>query len=245
MFMQGTPQQEVAYAATLLRDNAHDWFMAYLRRNQGRYPRDWATMAAALVERFGSRLREKQALANIMVLRQNRRSVRDYAAEFENCVGRLTCLVLMTRAHTYPTAVPSPRQVAVPFYACDAHSRLLSAPWVGHRAASRCRRLQVGLLLSRSAQDRWLPDEVRACRDGSSFRRVLGAQPMLLQKCTNGGKQIHTNAEKNNEEGTSTLLSSPMFAHRGTSACCAPTTQHPVNVTESHDLGKIPDRFTT
>ena len=40
MFMQGAPQQEVAYAATLLRANAHDWFMVYLYKNQGRYPRD-------------------------------------------------------------------------------------------------------------------------------------------------------------------------------------------------------------
>ena len=38
MFMQGTPQQEVAYAATLLRANAHDRFMVYLHKNQGRYP---------------------------------------------------------------------------------------------------------------------------------------------------------------------------------------------------------------
>ena len=89
MFMQGTPQQEVAYAVSLLRGNAHDWFMAYLRQNQGRYPCDWATLSTALIARFGSRLREKQALANIMAMRQNRRSVRDYAAEFENCVGKL------------------------------------------------------------------------------------------------------------------------------------------------------------
>ena len=90
MFMQGTPQQEVAYAATLLRANAHDWFMAYLRKNQGRYPRDWATMSAALVDRFGSRLRDRQALAELMVMRQNRRNVREFAADFENCVGKLT-----------------------------------------------------------------------------------------------------------------------------------------------------------
>ena len=90
MFMQGTPQQEVAYAATLLRANAHDWFMAYLRKNQGRYPHDWATMAAALVDRFGSRLRDRHALAKLMVMRQNRRNVREFAAEFENCVGKLT-----------------------------------------------------------------------------------------------------------------------------------------------------------
>ena len=75
MFMQGTPQQEVAYAATLLRANAHDWFMAYLRKNQGRYPRDWATMSAALVGQIlVSRLRDRQALAELMVMRQNRRN---------------------------------------------------------------------------------------------------------------------------------------------------------------------------
>ena len=90
MFMQGTPQQEVAYAATLLRANAHDWFMAYLRKNQGRYPRDWATMSAALVDRFSSRLRDRQALAELMVMRQNRRNVHEFAADFENCVGKLT-----------------------------------------------------------------------------------------------------------------------------------------------------------
>ena len=88
--MQGTPQQKVAYAATLMRDNAHDWFMAYLCRNQGRSPRDWVTLSATLVEGFGSRLREKQALTNIMSMRQNRRSVQDYAPEFENCIGRLS-----------------------------------------------------------------------------------------------------------------------------------------------------------
>ena len=33
MSMQGTPQQEVSYPATLLWANAHDWFMAYLHKN--------------------------------------------------------------------------------------------------------------------------------------------------------------------------------------------------------------------
>ena len=92
IFIQGTPQQEVAYAATLLRANAHDWFMAYLRKNQGRYPHDWATMSAALINRFGTRLHDKQALAELMVMRQNRCNVRDFAADFENCVGKLTSL---------------------------------------------------------------------------------------------------------------------------------------------------------
>ena len=42
-FMASTPQQEVAYAATLLRDAAHNWWTAYLRRQHGHMPHDWAT----------------------------------------------------------------------------------------------------------------------------------------------------------------------------------------------------------
>ena len=39
-FMVGTPQQEVAYAATLLRDTTHDWWTAYLCRQHGHMPHD-------------------------------------------------------------------------------------------------------------------------------------------------------------------------------------------------------------
>ena len=90
MFMQSTPQQEVVHAATLLQNNAHDWFMVYLRKNQGRYPHDWAMMSTALVDWFGSRLQDKQALAKLMVMRQNRQNVRDFTTYFENYVGKLT-----------------------------------------------------------------------------------------------------------------------------------------------------------
>ena len=88
-FMNGTSNQEVAYAATLLRDNAHIWWQPYLRHNGGCCPRDWSTMSAGLVERFGSRLRDKQALADIVAMRQNGRPVAEYSAQFENCVGKL------------------------------------------------------------------------------------------------------------------------------------------------------------
>ena len=44
---------------------------------------------AALLDRFGSRLRAKQALANIVNLTQGSKSVREYAAEFELNTGRL------------------------------------------------------------------------------------------------------------------------------------------------------------
>ena len=86
----GYPPARGCFAATSLEDNVHDWFMAYLRRNQGHYPHDWATLSATLVERFGSHLQQKQALANIMAVCQNRRSVRDYVVEFENYIGWLS-----------------------------------------------------------------------------------------------------------------------------------------------------------
>ena len=40
IFIAGTTQQDVAYAATLLRDFAQEWWVGYLRRNHGKYPRD-------------------------------------------------------------------------------------------------------------------------------------------------------------------------------------------------------------
>ena len=46
-------------------------------------------MPAGLVERFGSRLRDKQALADIVAMRQNGRPVVEYSAQFENSVGKL------------------------------------------------------------------------------------------------------------------------------------------------------------
>ena len=51
-FMAGTTQQEVAYAATLLHDVAQEWLVGYLWRNHGKYPRDWDTLAPAMLERF-------------------------------------------------------------------------------------------------------------------------------------------------------------------------------------------------
>ena len=89
VFMNGTPHQEVAYAITLLREAAHDWWQSYLSRRRNVLPPDWATLSAALLDRFGSKLRAKQALADIMTLQQGNRSVREYAAEFEKNTGRL------------------------------------------------------------------------------------------------------------------------------------------------------------
>ena len=42
-FIQGSPQKEVAYAVTLLRDAAHDWWTAYLLRQGGRMAPNWGS----------------------------------------------------------------------------------------------------------------------------------------------------------------------------------------------------------
>ena len=68
IFMAGTAQQEVAYAATLLRDVAQEWWVGYLRRNHGKYPRDWDAMAQAILERFGSNLRAETAQAQLQYI---------------------------------------------------------------------------------------------------------------------------------------------------------------------------------
>ena len=89
VFMNGTRHQEVAYAITLLREAAHGWWQSYLSRRQNVLPPDWATLSAALLNRFESKLRAKQALANILTLQKGNRSVREYAAEFEKNTGCL------------------------------------------------------------------------------------------------------------------------------------------------------------
>ena len=83
VFMAGTAQQEVAYAATLLRDVAQEW------RNHGKYPHDWDTMTQAILERFGSNLRAETAQAQLQYITQGSRSVREYSAEFQLHMGRL------------------------------------------------------------------------------------------------------------------------------------------------------------
>ena len=75
IFMVGTTQEEVAYAATLLRDVAQEWWVGYLRRNHGKYPRDWDTMVQAILERFVSNLRAETAQTQLQYITQGSRSV--------------------------------------------------------------------------------------------------------------------------------------------------------------------------
>ena len=90
VFMCGNAQQEVAFAATLLRGAAHEWYMGYERRNGNRPPRDWPTMMQAILERFGSNIRAQEAHAKLLTVSQGKRSVRDYTSEFETLLGRLS-----------------------------------------------------------------------------------------------------------------------------------------------------------
>ena len=62
--------------------------MGYKRRNR-HPPRDWASLAAALLERFGSSIRAKEAQSQLMSISQGQRPVREYAPQFELLLGRL------------------------------------------------------------------------------------------------------------------------------------------------------------
>ena len=90
VFMSGTARQEVAFAATLLRGAAHEWYMGYERRNSNQPPQDWPTMQQAILDRFGSNIRAQEAHAKLLTISQGKRSVRDYTSEFETLLGRLS-----------------------------------------------------------------------------------------------------------------------------------------------------------
>ena len=90
VFMKGDAEQEVAFAATLLRGAAHEWYMGYEKRNGNQPARDWPTLMQAILERFGSNIREQEAHAKLLTISQGKRSVRDYTSEFETLLGRLS-----------------------------------------------------------------------------------------------------------------------------------------------------------
>ena len=90
VFMKGEAHQEVAFAATLLRGAAHEWYMGYEKRNGNKPARDWPTLMQAILERFGSNIREQEAHARLLTVSQGKRSVRDYTSEFETLLGRLS-----------------------------------------------------------------------------------------------------------------------------------------------------------
>ena len=86
-FMQGTPEQEVKYAATYLRGAAHEWWEIFIK--QEGYPTNWTQLSHALLKRFGSPLRAKKAQVQLMSIKQGKRKMRDYTVEFQNLMDRL------------------------------------------------------------------------------------------------------------------------------------------------------------
>ena len=87
-FMSSSDAQQVAYTATLFRESAHEWYMAHERRNKGP-PRDWSSLVAVLLDRFGSNIRSQEAQSQLMSISQGSRPVREYASQFETLLGRL------------------------------------------------------------------------------------------------------------------------------------------------------------
>ena len=87
-FMGGSDAQQVAYSVTLLREHAHEWYMGYERRHRTP-PRDWPSLATALVERFGSNIRSQEAFSQLMSISQGQRPVQEYASQFELLLGRI------------------------------------------------------------------------------------------------------------------------------------------------------------
>ena len=87
-FMSGSDSQQVAYTVTLFREAAHKWYMRFERWNRG-LPRDWAGLVAALLDRFGSKIRSQEAQSQFMSISQGQRAVRDYANQFETLLGHL------------------------------------------------------------------------------------------------------------------------------------------------------------
>ena len=86
-FMQETPEQEVNYVATYLRGAAHEWWELYIR--QEGYPRNWTQLSQALLKRFSSPIRAQKAQAQLMSIKQGKRKMRDYTAEFQTLMDRL------------------------------------------------------------------------------------------------------------------------------------------------------------
>ena len=87
-FMLGSDSQQVAYMVTLFREAAHEWYYSFERRNRGP-PRDWASLVAALLDRFGSNIRSQEAQSQLMSIFQGQHTVRDYASQFETLLDRL------------------------------------------------------------------------------------------------------------------------------------------------------------
>ena len=121
--MQGSPQQEVDFAANFLRSTAHEWYLRYEKRNGNRPPRDWPTFQQALLDRFGSNIRAQEAQSRLMNISQGKRAVREYTSEFETLIGRMTTQDEATWLNVYiwglQTTSGESRGSQIPAYHCS------------------------------------------------------------------------------------------------------------------------------
>ena len=89
-FMGGSDAQQVAYAVTLLRNSAHEWYIAYEKKHR-QMPRDWAQLSTALLERFGSNIRSQEAQSQLMSISQGTRPVREDVSKLLSPAVELCC----------------------------------------------------------------------------------------------------------------------------------------------------------
>ena len=88
--MQTNDRNNVAYAATLLRENARSWWNQYLQDHQGKRPKNLQELEAALSARFLSPLFEKQARVQLWTIQQRKgETVHAFSARFQNLLQKL------------------------------------------------------------------------------------------------------------------------------------------------------------
>ena len=85
--IRGEPSAQLTFIVSLLRGVAYEWYVQYETRTG--CPGDWTTMCQAMLERFGSSIREEKARAGIYQLRQDKMSVLQYAEVFESFLARI------------------------------------------------------------------------------------------------------------------------------------------------------------
>ena len=89
-FMGGTPAMQVSYVVTLLTGAARDHWDNILNQQGGIRPHSVTALETLMVERFGHASRHTENLHKILTMRQGKRSVREFARDFENACGKLT-----------------------------------------------------------------------------------------------------------------------------------------------------------
>ena len=88
--LQTTPEQSVAYAATLLQGNARTWWDMYLTEHMGERPRTLDDLIDQMQQRFQSPMYERAARVQLWSINQRKEEhVHAFAARFQNLLQRL------------------------------------------------------------------------------------------------------------------------------------------------------------